>query len=64
MEKLLLTAEEAAAMVGLGRTKVYELLRVGQIESVRIGRCRRIPLRAVHAYVERLSREAAGYEVA
>lgn len=62
--KLLLTADEAAEIIGIGRTKVYELLRLGHIESVRIGRCRRIPLRAVHAYVERLSREAAGYEVA
>lgn len=64
MDKLLLTAEEAAELVGVGRTKVYELLRVGHIESVRIGRCRRIPLRAVHEYVARLSEEASGYEVA
>jgi excisionase family DNA binding protein len=63
MDKLLLTAEEAAEVVGVGRTKVYELLRVGQIESVRIGRCRRIPLRAIQEYVARLSEEAAGYEV-
>jgi len=62
--KLLLTAEEAAEVIGVGRTKVYELLRVGQIPSVRIGRCRRIPLRAVHDYVNRLTDEASGYEVA
>lgn len=62
--KLLLTADEAAEIVGIGRTKVYELLRLGHIESVRIGRCRRIPLRAVHDYVDRLSDEASGYEVA
>jgi len=36
--KLLLTADEAAEIVGIGRAKVYELLRLGQIESVRIGR--------------------------
>lgn len=38
MTKLLLTADEAAEIVGIGRAKVYELLRLGQIESVRIGR--------------------------
>jgi len=64
MDKLLLTPEEAAGMLGLGRTKVYELLRVGAIQSVRIARCRRIPRDAVRVYVERLAEEFAGYEVA
>jgi excisionase family DNA binding protein len=47
MEKLLLTAEEAAAVLGIGRTKLYELLRAGVIESVRIDGCRRVPREAV-----------------
>jgi excisionase family DNA binding protein len=38
MDKLLLTATEAADVLGIGRTKVYELLRVGAIESVRVGK--------------------------
>jgi excisionase family DNA binding protein len=59
MEKLLLTAEETAEILGIGRTKVYELLRVSLIESVKIDGCRRIPTVAVHAYVARLRREAA-----
>ena len=40
--RLLLSPEEAGRLIGVGRTKVYELLRVDAIESVRIGRCRRI----------------------
>jgi excisionase family DNA binding protein len=43
MEKLLLTAEETAEVLGIGRSKVYELLRSGAIQWVRIGACRRIP---------------------
>jgi excisionase family DNA binding protein len=43
---------------GIGRTKVYELMRLGLIESVKIHGCRRIPTEAVHDYVERLRREA------
>jgi excisionase family DNA binding protein len=58
MERLLLTPEETAEMLGIGRTKVYELLRLGLIESVKIHGCRRIPTEAVHNYVERLRREA------
>jgi excisionase family DNA binding protein len=34
MNKLLLTPEETAEVMGIGRTKVYELLRAGVIDSV------------------------------
>ena len=60
MDKLLLTAEEAAAALGIGRTKLYELLRAGVIEWVRIDGCRRVPREAVEEFVRRLrSKEAA-----
>jgi excisionase family DNA binding protein len=59
LDKLLLTAEEVADGLGIGRTKVYELIRLGLLESVKIDRCRRIPTVAVHEYVGRLRREAA-----
>jgi excisionase family DNA binding protein len=58
MERLLLTPEEVAEALGIGRTKVYELMRLGLIESVKIHGCRRIPTEAVHDYVDRLRREA------
>lgn len=60
MDKLLLTPEEAARAVGLGRTKLYELLRCGALESVQIGAARRVPVDALHAYVERLRTSAHG----
>ncbi|KLL09987.1 MULTISPECIES: helix-turn-helix domain-containing protein [Protofrankia] len=63
MNKLLLTAAEAAAVLGVGRSTVYELMAAGQIESVRIGRSRRIPRVALVAYVDRL-RGAPGTEAA
>lgn len=62
--KLLLNAEEAAEVLGIGRTKVYDLLRVGAIESVRIGRGASHPARRATTYVERLRAESSGYEVA
>ena len=58
MERLLLTAEETAAMLGIGRTKVDELMRLGLIESVKIHGCRRIPTGAVRDYVDQLRRGA------
>ena len=52
--KLLLTPEEAAVALGVGRTKLYELMGEGRIESVRIGGSRRVPVDAVDRFVERL----------
>ena len=48
MDKLLLTPEEVAEALGIGRTKVYELIRLGLIESVKIDGCRRLPTIGVH----------------
>jgi excisionase family DNA binding protein len=47
MEKLLLSPTEAAAHLSVGRSKVYELMRLGQLRSVKIGGCRRIPRAAL-----------------
>lgn len=58
--KVLLTVEEAAARLNLGRTSVFALIKNGQIASVRIGRARRIPAREVEAYAERLVTEQCG----
>ena len=54
MDKLLLTPTEAAAALGVGRSKVYELMRSGTLGSVRIDSCRRIPLEDLNALVGRL----------
>ncbi len=45
--KLLLTPEEAAVALGVGRTKVYQLMRDGTVSSVLIGGSRRIPMAAL-----------------
>ena len=57
MEKLLLTEEEARKALGLGRTKLYELLMAGEIESVKIGKCRRIRADALQTWLERMRQE-------
>lgn len=60
--KVLLTVEEAAAAMGLGRTYVYELVMRREIRSVKLGRKRRIPVAALDEFVARqlgpLAREA------
>lgn len=51
---LLLTPERAAERLDVGRTTIYDLMKSGELESVSIGRSRRIPADALIAYVERL----------
>jgi excisionase family DNA binding protein len=53
-EKLLLRPEEVAELIGVGRTKVYELMGSGLIRSVKIGGSRRIPRSAVEDFVASL----------
>jgi excisionase family DNA binding protein len=58
--KLLLTVEEAADRLGIGRTLTYALVKTGEIESVQIGRLRRIPLGALDDFLARLRTTDAG----
>lgn len=52
--RVLLTVEEAAEQLGIGKTTTYALVRSGELESVLIGRLRRIHIDAVAAYAARL----------
>ncbi len=58
-DAILLTVAEAAKRLMLSRSKVYELLASGAIDSVTIGRARRIPVRAVRQFIETLEAEQA-----
>ena len=53
MEKML-TVEEAADALRLSRTKTFELLKNGSLRSVKIGRCRRVPVSALEAFIAQL----------
>ncbi|SEH03504.1 DNA binding domain-containing protein, excisionase family [Nonomuraea solani] len=57
-DKLLVTAAEASEMLGLGRTKVYELIAAGELRSVKIGRSRRVPVEALTAFVSAMEEAA------
>ena len=58
-EKLLLSPAELASSLGLGRTKVFELMQNGQLESCTIGRRRVVPVEALANFVTRLRDEQA-----
>jgi excisionase family DNA binding protein len=51
---LMLTVEEAARRLGLSRTLVYQLISSGELESVTVGRLRRVPAECLAEYVKAL----------
>ena len=54
MDKLLLSAEEAAEALGIGRAMMYDLIRLRALPSVKIGRRRLIAARTLVEYVNRM----------
>jgi excisionase family DNA binding protein len=53
-EPILLTPEEAARALRIGRTRLYAFLADGTLPSVQIGHSRRIAMRALEEFVRRL----------
>ena len=51
---VLLTVEEAARRLNIGRTTMYSLVSAGAIESVTIGRLRRVPAECLDIFVAAL----------
>jgi excisionase family DNA binding protein len=58
--RVLLTVAEAADQLGIGKTKANELIKSGELHSVRIGRLRRVHIDSIRQYAAQLvSQEAA-----
>ena len=53
-DQLLVTPEEAARRLSVGRTTIYELMSSGELQSVNIGRCRRVPVSSLSSFVSKL----------
>jgi len=49
---LVLTAAQAALLLGLAKSRVYEMLRCGDLPAVRYGRLVRVRAAAVQSYIE------------
>ncbi|WP_153813869.1 helix-turn-helix domain-containing protein [Streptomyces sp. SUK 48] len=54
-----LTVEEAARRLGVGRTTMYALIASGEVQSVRIGRLRRVSADALAVYLADCSQAPA-----
>ena len=51
-DRLTLTVEEAAGLLGISRTLAYELVTRGELPSLRLGRRLVVPRRALEALLD------------
>jgi excisionase family DNA binding protein len=51
---MLFTAEEVADILHIGRSTVFKLMKQNQLESIRLGRSRRVPIDALQNFVDEL----------
>jgi excisionase family DNA binding protein len=56
---LFVSALEAARLLGLSRSRIYELLDLGQLVGAREGRRRLVALSSVHDYAELLLEQSS-----
>ena len=60
MDKLLLTPNEAAKVLSISRSKLYELIGQGRLATVRIDTSRRVPAQSLVEFVEHLHQKHEG----
>jgi excisionase family DNA binding protein len=63
-DAVLLRVEEAAPLLRLSRTEVFALIKSGELESIKIGRRRRVPRRALENYVAQQLADQCGSAIA
>ena len=59
MSQMLYTVPQVMQMLSIGRTRVYDLIRTGELSSVRIGASRRVSASALEEFVSALPLDAA-----
>jgi excisionase family DNA binding protein len=57
MEPVLLTTKEAAKMLAFSPRKVQDLMKSGELRSVKAGRHRRIKVEEIHKFIAALEQE-------
>lgn len=53
MEPIAVRIAEAIRLTGIRRSKLYELIASGDLETVKIGRCTLIPMESLRGLIER-----------
>jgi excisionase family DNA binding protein len=59
MEQLMYRPAEAAHVLGIGRTRVFALIKSGRLQSIKLGSARFITADALRAFVRDLEQESS-----
>jgi excisionase family DNA binding protein len=59
IEPLLIRVEEAARILSLSRSTIYQMLDSGELPSVRCGTARRIPIASLHEWISKQLQQGA-----
>ena len=60
MEQLMYRPADAAQVLGIGRTRIFALIKSGRLRSVKLGGARFITAEALRAFVRDLEEESSG----
>jgi excisionase family DNA binding protein len=52
MEPLTLTIADARRALGIGNTKLYQLIKTGQLDTIRLGRRRLVRTASLHRLID------------
>jgi excisionase family DNA binding protein len=55
-ERLAVSLREACQIIGIGRTRLYELINNGELESIRLGGRRLVKIEALRELIGRLGK--------
>lgn len=57
---LTVRVSEACRLTGIGRSKLYELVKAGEIETIKLGRMTLIPMASLTKLLDRCREDRAG----
>jgi excisionase family DNA binding protein len=57
--RLLLSVAEAAATLGVSRSRLYHMMYAGEIRTIQLGRSRRVPMSVMQEFVATKLRESS-----
>ena len=60
VEPICVRINDSARMIGVGRTKLYELIATGEVETVKIGKATRITTASLRELVRRRRDQIGG----
>ncbi|MBE0532634.1 MAG: DNA-binding protein [Rhodospirillales bacterium] len=57
-DRILAPIPTAARALGIGRTRMYQIIDAGNVESVKLGKRHLVVVESLHAYADRLRAKA------